>query len=201
MRNNILKRRLQAAVATVILSAGAVAGVGMVGAAPAVADAPAASEQAARFEVDFLIDMIDHHAMAVGMAETCVENAIHEELRNVCQSIIETQEQEIQQMQAWLADWYGLAHEPQMTEGDMRSMEKLASLSGAEFEIRFMESMIRHHWRAIGEAEKCLDKAEHQELIDMCSNIRDTQTSEIALMQTWLEQWYGRSGGRPISTD
>jgi uncharacterized protein (DUF305 family) len=195
----MLKRRLQAAMA-VALASGAMTGIGVAGAPPAVADAPAGLEQTARFEVDFLIDMIDHHAMAVGLAETCLENATHEELSSLCQSILETQQQEIQQMQTWLSDWYGITHVPQMTEGDMRSMEKLAGLSGAAFEIRFMESMIRHHWRAVGEAEKCFDNAEHQELIELCSNIRDTQLAEIVQMQTWLEEWYDRSGGRPVST-
>ena len=53
-------------------------GVAVVTAPAAVADAPASSEQAARFEVDFLTGMIDHHHMAVMMSQICLEKAVHE---------------------------------------------------------------------------------------------------------------------------
>ncbi len=53
-------------------------------------------------------DMIDHHAMAVGMAAKCVDKAVHEELRSLCKHINATQSQEIETMQTWLADWYAL---------------------------------------------------------------------------------------------
>lgn len=164
------------------------------------AEAPATDPKAAAFEVDFLTDMIDHHHMAVMMAESCVEKATHEELAATCESIVQTQSQEIMQMQAWLADWYGVSHEPEMTTGDMRSMARLDRLTGEDYEIAFMRSMIRHHWSAIREAEECLSKAEHPELLALCESIRKTQLEEIATMQMWLEEWYDRSGGRPAGT-
>jgi uncharacterized protein (DUF305 family) len=98
---------------------------------------------------------------------------------------------EIEEMQAWLQDWYGIAYEPAMKPGDEKMMERLASLSGAEFEILFMEMMIKHHEKAIKEGRHCLDKAYHAELRELCENIVRTQSAEIAQMQTWLCQWYG----------
>ena len=151
----------------------------------------------ADFEVDFMTDMIDHHAMAVMMAEVCVEKAVHEDLASMCESIVATQSQEIMQMQSWLADWYGVSHEPQMTTGQMRSMAHLDRLEGEDYEIAFMRSMIRHHWSAIREAERCLANAEHPQLLSLCESIEATQLEEIATMQDWLEQWYDRGGGGP----
>jgi uncharacterized protein (DUF305 family) len=166
-----------------------------------VADAPAQSPEAATFEVDFLTGMIDHHAMAIAMAQTCLEKASHQDLKDLCRSIIDAQQQEITKMQTWLQNWYGISYEPQMSEGDMRSMERLENFSGGEYEIRFMQSMIRHHWTAVREAEECLGNAEHPALIELCSNIKEAQLAEISRMQPWLEQWYDRHGGRPASTD
>lgn len=200
MKNNPIGTRIRAVAASAVLALGAAAGAGVAGAAPALADAPAQSQEAATFEVDFLTGMIDHHAMAVAMAETCLEKATHQELKDLCQSIIDAQQEEIQKMQTWLQDWYGISYEPQMSEGDMRSMERLENFSGAEYEIRFMQSMIRHHWAAIREAEDCLGNAEHPELIELCSNIKEVQLAEIGQLQTWLEQWYDRNGGRPAAT-
>ncbi|MCW2134971.1 DUF305 domain-containing protein [Arthrobacter sp. VKM Ac-2550] len=199
MQKNRISKRIPAAAASAVLALGAVAGTGAV-TAPAVADAPAQSEAAASYEVDFLKNMIDHHAMAVAMSQTCLQKATHQELKELCQSILEAQQQEIGQMQTWLQDWYGITYEPKMSEGDMRSMDRFENYTGAEYEIRFMQSMIRHHWSAVREADECLESAEHVELIELCSNIRETQLTEISQMQTWLEQWYDRSGGRPAAT-
>ena len=159
---------------------------------PARASAPAPDQSTARFETRFLEGMIEHHMMAVMMAELCVDKAEHEELAGLCENIIATQTQEIEMMEMWLHDWYGVDHEHhEMKPGHMRMMERLAELDGAEFEIAFMEMMIKHHEGAIKEAEKCLDKAYHGELLSLCQNIIATQSAEIEQMQTWLCDWYG----------
>jgi uncharacterized protein (DUF305 family) len=158
---------------------------------PAAASAPAPERSAAKFEVKFMTQMIDHHAMALDMAQMCLEKAVHEELRSMCEDIIASQSEEIAQMQSWLSDWYGMAHEPEMKPGDMKMMEKLAALDDEEFEVEFMETMIRHHEQAIREAGKCLQRAYHDDLNDLCRQIIETQQQEIAQMQTWLCEWYG----------
>lgn len=156
-----------------------------------IASAPAPSTAAARYEVKFMMDMIDHHHMAIMMAELCVEKAVHGELAALCEDIIAAQQAEIEQMQTWLASWYGISYEPQMKPGDMRMMEKLAAMSPEEFEIAFMEMMIKHHAKAVKEGEQCLDKAYHADLQQLCENIIETQMQESALMQSWLCEWYG----------
>lgn len=171
--------------------------VALVLAAPAAASAPAPQKSTAKFEVDFMTGMIDHHAMAIEMGEMCLDNAEHAELRAMCEDVVSAQSQEIETMQAWLEDWYSVSYEPEMTPGEMRQMEKLDALAGAEFEIRFMEMLIRHHRMAITEAEKCVDRAYHGELRDLCQGIIEAQSAEIAQLETWLCQWYGRCRGRP----
>ena len=157
-----------------------------------IASGPAPTKAQARYEIDFLQDMIDHHMMAVMTAELCVEKAIHEELRALCQEIIAAQSAEIEQMQGWLQEWYGISYEPRMTRGMQKQVDRLAALSGAEFEIAFMEMMIEHHAKAIREAERCVDRAYHPELEELCEDIIATQSAEIEQMQAWLCEWYGR---------
>jgi uncharacterized protein (DUF305 family) len=151
---------------------------------------PAPAPSAANYEIKFMENMIDHHAMAVAMGQLCLEKAVHEELRALCQSIISSQSAEIAQMQSWLQAWYGISYQPEMKPGDQHMMDRLAALSDAEFEIAFMEMMIKHHEKAIKEGRMCLDKAYHAELRALCENIVTTQSAEIAQMQTWLCQWY-----------
>lgn len=151
---------------------------------------PAPDRSEAVFEIRFMTDMIDHHAMAVMTAELCLERAIHPELIATCEEIKEVQLEEIATLQTWLQEWYGVEHEPEMTPGGQTQMEKLASLSGAEFEIEFMKGMIRHHWLAVVRARQCQDRAYHPELIEACEAMEAMQLAEIEMMGTWLCEWY-----------
>ena len=155
-------------------------------ASPVLADAPAPDKQMAKYEIKFMEEMIDHHAMAVMMAEMCLMNAIHPELETMCQDIIATQSAEIEMMQMWLMDWYGISHEPDMHMGEM---EGHMSMDPAQFEEWFMKHMIGHHATAIQQAEDCLEEAYNSELISMCQNIIVTQSQEIDTMQAWLCEW------------
>jgi uncharacterized protein (DUF305 family) len=156
------------------------------------ANAPAPAPEASKYEIRFMEGMIEHHMMAVHMGELCLTRAVHSELQATCSQIITTQTQEIQQMQAWLAAWYGIAPaHPMMNPGHEKQMQRLASLSGAEFEIEFMRQMIRHHRGAIVEASHCLNRAYHDELLTLCANIIEAQLAEIRMMQSWLCSWYG----------
>jgi uncharacterized protein (DUF305 family) len=156
--------------------------------APGFADGPAPTPAAAHYEVKFMTDMIDHHMMAVMMSQHCLEKAVHTELRAMCQNIIETQTAEINLMQSWLQSWYGISYEPEMKmTGEMKRM---MSMSAEMFEIEFMQMMIRHHFKAIKEAQQCQRRAYHPELIQLCQKIEATQTQEIQTMQTWLCSWY-----------
>ena len=158
---------------------------------PATASGPAPTPAQAQYEIKFMTDMIDHHTMAIRMAEICLMKAIHEELRSTCENIIATQTDERTMMQMWLQDWYGISYSPEMKPGMMNQIEKLSQLSAAEFEIEFMQDMIRHHYRAVIEGAHCMERAYHEELKDLCENIVQTQTREIQMMRDWLCQWYG----------
>lgn len=156
-----------------------------------IAGGAAPSSSAANYEIKFMEGMIDHHMMAVMTAEVCLDAAVHAELLAMCQNIITTQTQEIQTMQAWLSDWYGIAYQPMMSHGMMKGVERLSALNGQEFEVAFMEMMIQHHEGAIREAGRCVRKAYHSVLVELCEDISAAQSAEIAQLEMWLCAWYG----------
>lgn len=158
---------------------------------PALASRPAPSRAQANYEIRFLTDMIDHHAMAVMMGEMCLEKTPpHPQLQELCQNIVTSQTAEIELMQGWLSDWYGIEYEPEMKPADEKQMEALAELSGGEFEIAFLEMMIQHHSTAVRRATQCTRRAHHQQIRRLCHSIIEAQSEEIALMQDWLCEWY-----------
>ena len=177
---------------TLNIVAPAIAALLLVVAPSTQANQPAPNQGTAKFETRFLTGMIDHHHMAVMMAELCPGRTTHAELMQLCESIRMSQMEEIEMMQGWLRDWYGVNYEPEMKPSDQRMMQDMAMMSGEEFEIEFMEMMIEHHSKAIKEAQKCERRAFHSELQQLCHNIISTQSQEISQMQRWLCTWYGR---------
>lgn len=156
----------------------------------ALATGPAPSAQTSQYETDFMRNMIDHHSMAIRMADICSKQATHPELLQMCGGIRTAQSGEVQQMQSWLQAWYGTNYKPQMTREDKQQLRALSQLSGAEFEIAFMRAMIEHHQGAIMEAGDCLGAAYHPELIQLCGSIVQAQAAEIITMRGWLCGWY-----------
>lgn len=158
----------------------------------ALASAPAPHRSTSQYEIRFMQEMIDHHTMAVHMGHMCMAKAVHQELREMCRQIVSTQQQEIATMQQWLAAWYGISnYEPDMNPGHHTRMQKLSMLSQSEFEIEFMQQMIRHHKMAVVKSAQCVARAHHDELQDMCAEMITAQLAEIRQMQEWLCTWYG----------
>lgn len=58
------------------------------------------------FDQRFLEAMIDHHEGAVEMAEMALESARNSELRTMAEEVIVVQQGEINQMRAWLSEWF-----------------------------------------------------------------------------------------------
>ncbi len=71
---------------------------------------PTEGLSAERADRAFLEDMIMHHRMAVMMADQIVKGRLSErpELLKLADDIIRTQNAEIERMETWLLDWYGI---------------------------------------------------------------------------------------------
>ena len=185
-----LRARLGLILLAVPLSLALVVGASAVPTTKAAASAPAPTAAQRRFEVQFMKRMIDHHFMAVRMAQLCVAKARHEQLRDQCAEIAKAQGEEIQMMRSWLRRWYGTDHKPKLGLSERVQLHELASAHGARFEIMVMEMFIDHHAVAIIRAEDCIHRAYHERLLEMCHMMVETQRAEIARMRSWLRAWY-----------
>jgi uncharacterized protein (DUF305 family) len=59
------------------------------------------------FDQRFIVSMISHHQAAVEMAKEAQTKAEHAELKRLAGEIIQAQEAEIKQLQAWQTAWFG----------------------------------------------------------------------------------------------
>jgi uncharacterized protein (DUF305 family) len=163
-----------------------------------------AEGRSGRAEVRFLEGMIDHHQMALDMANDCLKKAVGDELKTLCQNVIKAQTPEIEMMQKWLADWYEIDYQPVAMDampgmggmdmggmatdpaGMMGMMAGFNRLDGAEYEIAWLESMIDHHDDALHMSYRVLRWGMHPELIDLAKNIIRDQSAEIAQMELMI---------------
>ncbi|MDX2138826.1 MAG: DUF305 domain-containing protein [Chloroflexota bacterium] len=166
------------------------------------ADAPI-NGRAGRAEVRSLQGMIDHHQMALMMANHCLERATTEEVQAICTAVIAAQTPEIEQMRAWLLDWYDIeyADMPMMGMGEnmggmggmsgdmpnmMGMMAGLNDAEGIDYDIAWLEAMIDHHDDAIHMSQRILARAEHPELIELSQNIIRAQSAENEQMEALI---------------
>lgn len=171
--------------------------------------------RAGRAEVRFLEGMIDHHQLALDMANDCLAKASTEGVTELCQMIIDVQSSEIEQMREWLLAWYNIEYRPismynpsddmgGMDHGDMQMdepvvdppmmmgmMAGLDRLEGLDYEIAWLESMIDHHDDALHMSERVLERAEHEELRTLAENIIAAQSAEIATMEAMIAELMG----------
>lgn len=146
----------------------------------------AGSDQA--FDLHFIDSMIEHHEGAVAMAQQALEQAEHDELKQMAQEIISTQEAEIAQLQEWRTAWYPDAAPTTGMGMEMGAME--VAEGDAPFDLRFIDAMIPHHEGAIQMAQAALTSAQHDEIKQMAQAIIDAQQAEIAQLQEWRAAWY-----------
>lgn len=138
-------------------------------------------------EPDYLVEMIAHHQEAVEAAGELARSD-RPEMRELGESIVESQTDQIEQMQAWLADWY-----PDVsTDAQYRPMMRdLADLSGDRLDLVFLQDMIGHHMVAVMMSQHLLwQGTDHEEVTDLARSIRDDQHAEIIQMQGWLSDWF-----------
>jgi uncharacterized protein (DUF305 family) len=68
----------------------------------------------------------------------------------------------------------------------------------ANYDLRFIDSMIPHHQGALVMAQEVLQKSKRPELIKLAKGIITDQNKEIARMQLWRKQWYPKASATPI---
>jgi uncharacterized protein (DUF305 family) len=141
----------------------------------------------------FIDMMTPHHAMAVEMAEMALMRAMHPELKEMAQSIVDSQAAEIDEMKTIKKELFGTERTPSrmspivMDNMGMASMEELQQAS--DFDCAFIDSMIPHHAAAIPMASVVLRRSQNDELKALARDIVDAQSREIGQMQEWHATW------------
>ncbi|MBJ7353664.1 MAG: DUF305 domain-containing protein [Thermoleophilaceae bacterium] len=141
----------------------------------------------------FVTGMVPHHQAAIDMAELGITNADHAEIKQLSQNIIKSQQAEIEQMNAMKSDL------PE-TKGTMMSQDEMAGMmsdvdslkKAKNFDKAFIDAMIPHHQAAVVMANRVIASGSNAEVEQLAKAIVKAQSKEIAEMQSWRVEWYGK---------
>ena len=170
-------------------------------------DGDEGTSDAQQTDDDFIARMVEHHELAIEMAELGQERGEHAEVRGLADAIVAAQTSEIAQMKSIHQRMFdgGIEGHEHGTLGlsmsEMGMHMDMADLENAkQFDQEFIDAMIAHHQGAIRMAQIEKDQGSDEELAEICDAIIAAQTAEIEEMNRWREQWYGAqspSGGVP----
>jgi uncharacterized protein (DUF305 family) len=143
----------------------------------------------------FIDAMVPHHQGAIAMANVALENAEHEEIKELSRNIVSTQHAEIEELKAIKKVEFGTSEVPmEMSKEQMRGMGMMmdpqALADENPFDQAFIDAMIPHHRSAIEMAKVANQESENPRIKELAQNIVSDQKGEVEQMRRWQEQWY-----------
>lgn len=168
------------------------------------------------FDVLFLDAMIPHHESAVLMAHVARDRAERPEIVELAETIIATQQAEIETMREWRKAWYPdvpALTQQQLIDGmtvrlsespggggvaDLEEMGRehmlpdLVELCGTtvDFDLAFIDLMLAHHSSEIVLGHEGANRAIHRATRELAMAIASSQQLEVDQLLTWREIWY-----------
>jgi uncharacterized protein (DUF305 family) len=154
----------------------------------------------------FLLDMIPHHASALPVAHRSIDHLENAELIEMAQTIQDAQAHEIGQMRAMLEELgiqsAGEDMAPANTDrpdfglvGDRR-----IPLTPRD-DVTFIDFFLPHHEMALMMADHAIAHGENPEVIAMATQMKATQTAEIATMRSQREALTGSGDSPTVPSD
>ena len=153
-------------------------------------DEPSAST-AVPFDRSFIDAMVPHHQQAIEMAEDAKAAGLSEPvLLDIANAIVATQQDEIERMLEWRAEWFGEGQvDPDGAGALGMSPEEIGMQHGAmdfdmaaDVDAAFAAAMIDHHEGAVAMARLASRRAEHDEIQRLAEEVIAAQESEIEQM-------------------
>jgi uncharacterized protein (DUF305 family) len=143
----------------------------------------------------FIDAMVPHHQGAIAMANVALENAEHEEIKELSRNIVSTQQAEIEELKSIKEEEFGTSDVPmEMNSKQMRGMGMMmdpqALADENPFDRAFIDAMIPHHRSAIEMAKVAIQESENPRIKELAGNLVSAQKGEIEQMRSWREQWY-----------
>lgn len=153
----------------------------------ALAAFPAAAQQAAKPELSRQDRNFAEHAMAGSMMEVQLgkladQRAENEAVKRFGQRMI-TDHAQANEKLSQIGSRLGLSAPSELPREQRRTVDKLAGLSGAEFDRAYMAAMIDDHKKDIGEFRRQAERGENPELKTLAQQTLPTLEQHLRLAE------------------
>jgi uncharacterized protein (DUF305 family) len=155
--------------------------------------------QSAPYDHQFLDTMMQHHKMAMHMAEMAEPKATHAELKEKIRMMKDEQQKEMEELQSLKQKLYGDKGDainmkmPGMMSMKNMDMHTLYSAQGEEFDSKFVTMMNKHHQGGITMAQNEVSRGKQSEVKAIAKKIIENQKKDIAEMTKMKKQWGSKS--------
>ncbi|WP_370183230.1 DUF305 domain-containing protein [Rhodococcus wratislaviensis] len=179
-------------------------------------DSGAPVPEAGSVDVGFAQDMSVHHSQAVEMSAIALAGATDPAVRGLAYDILTTQQNQLGQMQGWLALWdqpalpsggymgwmeseHSDGHDHGTADsGHMGSMSKMPGMASSEDmaalrqatgpaeDVLYLQLMLRHHQGGLPMMEYAAQHASEDAVRSLAQTMVDTQQSEATVMTNML---------------
>ena len=147
-------------------------------------------------DVVFATMMIPHHAQAIAMAETALKQGTDPKILSLAPKVKAAQSPEIARLSGWLTGWgapvpdtaggsdmHGMGGQT----GGMMSAQQMSDLGaarGSAFDRMWLQMMVTHHQGAVAMARTALAQGTNPDSKQLAQSIIDSQSKEIAEMNS-----------------
>jgi uncharacterized protein (DUF305 family) len=163
-------------------------------------------------EAGFTRDMVTHHTQAIDMATVAFQQGHLPEVRTLGLDIALGQQTEVGTMYRWLEEWRLLptgARPPMawMPEGTSAlidgmmpgtatddELDRLYGSTGRDFDILFVQLMLRHHLGGIHMVNGVLEQSDWNEVVALAIRMKQRQQAEVEVLRNLLL----KLGARPL---
>lgn len=142
-------------------------------------------------EMAYLAAMARSYNASVAWSEVAVERGGRSDLRRFASRTIDRDRGLAHQYANTLGSWYRIRLAHQMTAEDIQVNNTLQTLSGRDFDVAYLQSMLTLQRERALLSRNMASRCTRPQLVDMANEVIATSDRNAAQIRTWLCEWYG----------
>lgn len=132
----------------------------------------------------YLNGVISHHLTAIDLARQALEKSHRDEIRNIAEEIIKSDEASIKQLTIYKQAWY----KDDRNSGEFEKIN--LGDNDKRFDLRFLNALITHHEQAIETAREISTKSTRDEVLNLANEITQSLGKSKLVLEQLRKDWY-----------
>lgn len=134
----------------------------------------------------FVAEMIPHHHLGMELIDQATRRVDDTRVRRLVFEMSTYHQSELDRLHDWAEEWNVVPAEEFPGRIAPDRLAELGTLSGVDYDRRWLEVMIEHHEGAIDIAQRQMDAGSEDAAIEMAESVREVQTKDIEAMSLLL---------------